>query len=63
LKKKSCATNIEYHADRLWTELGYEKFANVENLFDFVENIFLEGKTNFIEKEHQKIGGFLFTLL
>jgi hypothetical protein len=54
---------MEYHADRLWTELGYEKFANVENLFDFVENIFLEGKTNFIEKEHQKIGGFLFTLL
>ena len=50
----------KYDADRrLSTKLLYE---NVENLFDFMENISLE-ETNFIEKEYQKIGGFLFTLL
>jgi len=50
---------IEYVADRLLLELGCTKMYNVENPFDFMENISLEGKTNFFEKrvgEYQKCG-------
>lgn len=50
---------IEYVADRLLLELGCTKKYNVENPFDFMENISLEGKTNFFEKrvgEYQKCG-------
>jgi len=50
---------IEFVADRLLVELGCEKIYNVENPFDFMENISLEGKTNFFEKrvgEYQKCG-------
>nr|XP_045599668.1 ribonucleoside-diphosphate reductase subunit M2 B-like [Procambarus clarkii] len=50
---------IEFVADRLLFELGYKKLYNVENPFDFMENISLEGKTNFFEKkvsEYQKYG-------
>ena len=50
---------IEFVADRLLLELGCNKVYNVENPFDFMENISLEGKTNFFEKrvgEYQKIG-------
>ncbi|XP_072017128.1 ribonucleoside-diphosphate reductase subunit M2-like [Amphiura filiformis] len=50
---------IEFIADRLLFELGYEKFYRVNNPFDFMENISLEGKTNFFEKrvgEYQKAG-------
>lgn len=50
---------IEFVADRLLIELGSSKLYNVENPFDFMENISLEGKTNFFEKrvgEYQKIG-------
>jgi ribonucleoside-diphosphate reductase subunit M2 len=50
---------IEYVADRLLTELGCSKVFNRENPFDFMENISLEGKTNFFEKkvgEYQKSG-------
>jgi ribonucleoside-diphosphate reductase subunit M2 len=41
---------IEYVADRLVVQLGYKKIYNVENPFDFMENISLEGKDNFFEK-------------
>ncbi|VEL29198.1 unnamed protein product [Protopolystoma xenopodis] len=41
---------IEFVADRLLSELGYKKIWNSENPFDFMENISLEGKTNFFEK-------------
>jgi len=50
---------IKYVADRLLVELLCEKVYNVENPFDFMENISLEGKTNFFEKkvgEYQKMG-------
>ncbi|KAK4300357.1 hypothetical protein Pmani_027437 [Petrolisthes manimaculis] len=50
---------IEFVADRLLLELGCQKLYQVENPFDFMENISLEGKTNFFEKrvgEYQKCG-------
>ena len=50
---------IQYVADRLLTELECSKVFNVENPFDFMENISLNGKTNFFEKrvgEYQKAG-------
>ncbi|ELK08629.1 Ribonucleoside-diphosphate reductase subunit M2 B [Pteropus alecto] len=41
---------IEFVADRLLVELGFSKIFHAENPFDFMENISLEGKTNFFEK-------------
>ncbi|KAM7542755.1 hypothetical protein Aperf_G00000009642 [Anoplocephala perfoliata] len=50
---------VRYVADRLLSELGYEKIYKDTNPFDFMENISLEGKTNFFEKrvaEYQRAG-------
>ncbi|XP_008329930.1 ribonucleoside-diphosphate reductase subunit M2 B [Cynoglossus semilaevis] len=50
---------IEFVADRLLTDLGQAKVYHVENPFDFMESISLEGKTNFFEKrvaEYQRLG-------
>ncbi|KAH6581976.1 hypothetical protein BASA61_008723 [Batrachochytrium salamandrivorans] len=50
---------IEFVADRLFLELGLPKAYGVENPFDFMEIISLQGKTNFFEKrvgEYQKSG-------
>ncbi|XP_073258027.1 ribonucleoside-diphosphate reductase subunit M2 B-like [Porites lutea] len=50
---------IEFVADRLLVVLKCSKVFNVQNPFDFMENISLEGKTNFFEKrvaEYQKSG-------
>ncbi|MBN3319377.1 RIR2 reductase, partial [Atractosteus spatula] len=50
---------IEFVADRLMLELGFSKIYRSENPFDFMENISLEGKTNFFEKrvgEYQRMG-------
>jgi len=41
---------IEFVADRLSTQLGYDKIYNTKNPFDFMEMISVEGKTNFFEK-------------
>lgn len=41
---------IEFVADRLVVQLGYEKIYNATNPFDFMEMISIEGKTNFFEK-------------
>ncbi|KAK2110656.1 Ribonucleoside-diphosphate reductase subunit M2 [Saguinus oedipus] len=41
--------HIEFVADRLVLELGFSKVFRVENPFDFMENISLQGKTNFFE--------------
>jgi len=41
---------IEYVADRLLKQLGHAPLWNSENPFDWMENISLEGKTNFFEK-------------
>ncbi|WBW71628.1 ribonucleotide reductase small subunit Suc22 [Schizosaccharomyces osmophilus] len=42
---------IEFVADRLLVSLGNDKYYNVTNPFDFMENISLAGKTNFFEKK------------
>ena len=41
---------IQFVADRLCLQLGYDKIYNVCNPFDFMELISLEGKVNFFEK-------------
>ena len=41
---------IEFVADRLIVQLGYEAIYNTANPFDFMEMISIEGKTNFFEK-------------
>lgn len=40
---------IKFVSDRLLVNLGYTKFFNVTNPFDFMESISVEGKTNFFE--------------
>ena len=50
---------LEFVADRLMVDLGCSKVYGVENPFDFMQNISLQGKTNFFEKrvgEYQKAG-------
>lgn len=50
---------IEFVADRLLIELNCQKLWKSTNPFDFMEQISLEGKTNFFEKrvgEYQKAG-------
>jgi ribonucleotide reductase beta subunit family protein with ferritin-like domain len=44
------STYIENVADRLLVQLGFEKIYNSANPFDFMNNINLDGKTNFFEK-------------
>ena len=41
---------IEFVADRLSLQLGYDKIYDAKNPFDFMEMISIEGKTNFFEK-------------
>ncbi len=41
---------IEYVADRLLVQLGYSKYYNSENPFEFMQLISMENKTNFFEK-------------
>ena len=41
---------IEFVADRLMLQLGYDKIYNKSNPFDFMEMISLDGKTNFFER-------------
>jgi ribonucleoside-diphosphate reductase subunit M2 len=53
------STYIKFVADRLLHELSCKKIYNVENPFDFMENISLDGKTNFFERrvgDYQKAG-------
>ena len=50
---------IEFVADRLLAQLGYNKLYKTSNPFDFMEMISIEGKTNFSEKrvtEYSKAG-------
>ncbi|MEZ7839045.1 MAG: ribonucleotide-diphosphate reductase subunit beta [Flavobacteriales bacterium] len=50
---------LEFVTDRLLQELNCDKIFNVENPFDFMDMISLQGKTNFFEKrvsEYQKAG-------
>ena len=41
---------IQFCADRLVLQLGYDKIYNSSNPFDFMELISLEGKVNFFER-------------
>ena len=41
---------IEFVADRILKQVGCPSIWNTENPFDFMENICLDGKTNFFEK-------------
>jgi ribonucleoside-diphosphate reductase subunit M2 len=41
---------IQFVADRLSVQLGYDKIYGVSNPFDFMELISLESKTNFFER-------------
>ncbi|MFM7079124.1 MAG: ribonucleoside-diphosphate reductase small subunit [Bacteroidota bacterium] len=59
MNSKLMCQYIEFVADRLLVSLGCSKVYNVANPFDFMENISLQGKTNFFEKrvgEYQKAG-------
>jgi ribonucleoside-diphosphate reductase beta chain len=50
---------LEFVTDRLLMSLGVSKVYNSTNPFDFMENIAIQGKTNFFEKrvaEYQKAG-------
>jgi ribonucleoside-diphosphate reductase beta chain len=50
---------LEFVADRLLVSLGCSKIYNSSNPFPFMENIAIQGKTNFFEKrvgEYQKSG-------
>ena len=50
MNAKLMSQYIEFVADRLLLQLGYEKMYNVSCPFDFMEQISIEGKTNFFEK-------------
>jgi ribonucleoside-diphosphate reductase beta chain len=53
------AQYLEFVTDRLLVALGCSKVYNTTNPFDFMENIAIQGKTNFFEKrvaEYQKAG-------
>ena len=43
---------IQFVADRLCLQMGYDKIFNSANPFDFMELISLESKTNFFEKRN-----------
>ena len=50
MNSKLMSQYIEFVADRLLVQLGYNKCYKTPNPFDFMEMISLEGKTNFFEK-------------
>ena len=50
MNQHSMAQYIEFVADTLLIALGYSKIYNTQNPFDFMEQISLQGKTNFFEK-------------
>ena len=49
------STYIEFVADRLLVALGYDKYYNASNPFDWMEMISLQGKTNFFEKRGKHV--------
>jgi ribonucleotide reductase beta subunit family protein with ferritin-like domain len=50
MNSKMMTQYIQFVADRLCLQLGYDKIYDVVNPFDFMELISLEGKTNFFER-------------
>ena len=45
---------IEFVADRLLLQLGYDKIYNAVNPFDFMELISIESKVNFFERTNSE---------
>ena len=45
---------IKFCADRLLIALGYQRHYNINNPFEWMETISLQGKTNFFEKRVSK---------
>ena len=45
---------IEFVADRLCLQLGYDKFYNSPNPFDFMELISVDSKVNFFERTNSE---------
>jgi ribonucleoside-diphosphate reductase subunit M2 len=56
MNKNLMGRYIEYVADRLLKQLGYEPLFNSENPFDWMEAISLDGKSNFFEKRNTAYG-------
>jgi ribonucleoside-diphosphate reductase beta chain len=59
MNSESMSVYIEFVADRLLVELGHPKIFGAANPFDFMEQISLQGKTNFFEKrvsDYKKAG-------
>uniref|UniRef100_A0A6C0C5U6 DOD-type homing endonuclease domain-containing protein n=2 Tax=viral metagenome TaxID=1070528 RepID=A0A6C0C5U6_9ZZZZ len=50
MNAKLMSQYIEFVADRIVQQLGFDKIYKTANPFDFMEMISLEGKTNFFEK-------------
>lgn len=50
MNSKKMSTYIEYVGDRLLCQLGNEAYFNAKNPFSFMENISLDGRSNFFEK-------------
>lgn len=50
MNAESMSRYIEFCADRLIMMLGYKPYWNSSNPYDFMQNIGLDGKTNFFEK-------------
>jgi len=51
MNAESMSKYIEFVADRLLAMLGYEAIWNSQNPYDFMNNISINGKTNFFEKD------------
>jgi len=58
MNQKLMSQYIEFVADRLVVQFGFNKIYKASNPFDFMEMISLEGKTNFFEK---RVGDYSLT--
>jgi ribonucleoside-diphosphate reductase subunit M2 len=54
MNSKLMAQYIEFVADRLCLQLGYDKIYNSQNPFDFMELISIESKVNFFERTNSE---------
>lgn len=54
MNSKLMAQYIEFVADRLCLQLGYDKIYNSSNPFDFMELISIESKVNFFERTNSE---------
>ena len=54
MNAKLMSQYIEFVADRLSLQLGYDKIYNATNPFDFMELISVETKVNFFERTNSE---------